>query len=69
MVYHVGFQSLLSSLIFFETNCKLRLREGDDGSIPLMGLHNGAQMINRVLPEGSAVRDFIEVGSMLAAGL
>jgi hypothetical protein len=34
-----------------------------------MGLHNGAQMINRVLPEGSAVRDFIEVGSMLAAGL
>ena len=28
-----------------------------------------AQIINRVIPEGSAVRDFLEVGSMLAAGV
>ena len=26
-------------------------------------------VINRVLPEGSALRDFVEVGSMLAAGV
>jgi len=26
-------------------------------------------VLNRVLPEGSALRDFVEVGSMLAAGV
>lgn len=28
-----------------------------------------AEILNRVLPEGSALRDFVEVGSMLAAGV